>query len=313
MIDPLLRAAAAVGILLLVATVIGQIGARRAPGAGGWANYNARVGAWWVMVAVVFVALWWRPLGTVVLLGLLSFLALREFVTLTYTRYADHRTLFWAFFVITPLQYLLVAIDWYGLFAILIPVYGFAFTAIRSALRGDPQRYLQRTATIQWGLMTCVYALSHLAALVRLRWEGHAADDSWMLILWVIAVAQLSDVMQYVWGKTLGRTRLAPHLSPNKTWEGLIGGIASATAIGWCLRSYTPYPARVALAMALVITVLGFFGGLVMSAIKRDAGIKDFGNLLPGHGGVLDRVDSLIFTAPVVFHLTRYFFGAAPP
>jgi phosphatidate cytidylyltransferase len=245
---------------------------------------------------------------SIVLFSLISFLALREFVTLAPTAPADHRALFWSFFIVTPVQYALIWIEWYGLFSILIPVYVSIFLAIRTALAGDTERFLERTAINQWGLMVCVYFVSYVPALLMLRIPGYERQAP-TLMFFLVLVVQLSDVLQYVWGKTLGRRRIAPSISPNKTWEGLVGGITSATALGAAVWWATPFSPLVAALLALVITTMGFAGGLIMSAIKRDRGVKDYGTLLPGHGGMLDRIDSLCFAAPVFFHLTRYFFA----
>jgi phosphatidate cytidylyltransferase len=293
---------AGIGALLLLASAITAVLKRRAP-AGAVppviANLDARVKAWWVMVAVFGVALATGSVGSAGLFALVSFFALREFVTLTPTRAGDHRTLFWAFFVVIPLQYLLVWMEWYGLFAIFIP--------IRSAAAGDCERFLERSAKIQWGLMVCVYFVSHVPALLMLSIPGYEGQNA-KLLLFLVLVVQLSDVMQYVWGKLLGRRKIAPTLSPNKTLEGFVGGVLSATAIGAALWWATPFAPWQAAVLALLITLMGFFGGLVMSAIKRDRGVKDYGTLIEGHGGMVDRIDSLCFAAPVFFHLVRFFF-----
>lgn len=268
-------------------------------------NLNARVRAWWVMTAVFTAALATGGLGSVILFGLTSFIALREFITLTPTRRADHRTLFWAFFVFVPFQYYLVAIQWYGLFVIFIPVYAFLFVPVRSVLAGDTEDFLARTAKIQWGLMVAVYCVSHAPAILMLEIPGYVGENA-KLLLYLIVVVQLSDVFQYVFGKTLGKHKIAPRVSPNKTWEGTIGGIAAATLVGTLLWWATPFSPLEAAGIALVVNLAGFAGGLCMSAIKRDRGIKDFGTLIAGHGGVMDRIDSLCFAAPLFFHLVRY-------
>ena len=296
--------------LLVVATAIGQWLRRRGRGEESTRtiqNLNARIKAWWMMVAVFALAMLTGGVGSVILFGLTSFLALREFITLTPTKSGDQRTLFWAFFVITPLQYWLVAAGWYGLFAILIPVYAFLFVPLRSALSGDCERFLERTAKIQWGLMVCVYCVSHAPAIFFLKIPGYEGQNGKLLFYFVLIV-QLSDVLQYVWGKALGRHKIAPHVSPNKTWEGFVGGIATATLLGAGLWWATPFTPWQSAGMSLAITLMGFAGGLVMSAIKRDRGVKDFGAMIEGHGGVMDRIDSICFAAPVFFHLTRYFF-----
>jgi phosphatidate cytidylyltransferase len=269
-------------------------------------NLNARIGAWWIMSAIFALTLVIGPIGSLVLFGLMSLLALREYVTLLPTRRADHRTLFWAFFIFTPLQYLLIGIQWYGMFAILIPVFAFLFVPARLAIAGDTEAFLERASTIQWGLMICVYCLSYTPALLMLQIPGYGRPAK--LMLYLVLVDQLSDVLQYVWGKMLGRHKIAPVVSPNKTWEGFIGGVLSATAIGTALWWMTPFTPAVAAPVSLAIALMGFAGGLTMSAIKRDRGVKDYGTLIKGHGGILDRMDSMCFAAPVFFHIVRYFY-----
>ncbi len=271
------------------------------------ANLSARIRAWWAMTAVFVAALATGGIGSVILFGLTSFIALREFITLTPTRRADHRTLFWAFFVFVPIQYYLVATHWYGLFVIFIPVYAFLFVPVRSVLAGDTEDFLARTAKIQWGLMVAVYCVSHAPALLMLQIPGFEGENA-KLLLYLIVVVQLSDVLQYVFGKTLGKHKIVPKVSPNKTWEGAIGGIGSATLIGALLWWATPFSPWAAAGIALIINLAGFAGGLCMSAIKRDRGIKDFGSLIQGHGGVMDRIDSLCFAAPLFFHVVRYYY-----
>lgn len=296
--------------LLVVSSFVGWLLSLRATNEQGKVivrNLNARIRAWWMMVAVFGLAMATGGIGSVVLFALTSFLALREFITLTPTRLGDHRTLFWVFFIILPLQYYLIAIKWYGLFAIMIPVYAFLFIPIRSATAGDCEHFLERTSKIQWALMICVYCVSYVPALLDLDIPGYAGQNG-KLMFYFVLVAQISDVFQYVWGKTLGCHKIAPLVSPNKTWEGFIGGIASATLIGAGLWWATPFTPLQSAAMSFAITLMGFGGGLVMSAIKRDRGVKDYGNMIEGHGGVMDRIDSLCFAAPVFFHLTRFFF-----
>jgi phosphatidate cytidylyltransferase len=297
-------------ILLIASSFIGWILTLRVTGDKGKAtvqNLNARICAWWMMVAIFGLAMATGGIGSIVLFALTSFLALREFITLTPTRAGDHRTLFWIFFIILPLQYYLIAIKWYGLFSILIPVYAFLFIPIRSATAGDCKNFLERTAKIQWGLMVCVYCISHVPALLTLQIPGYEGQNG-KLMFYFVLVAQISDVLQYVWGKIFGRHKIAPNVSPNKTWEGFIGGIASATLIGAGLWWATPFTPLQSAGMSLVITLMGFCGGLVMSAIKRDRGVKDYGSMIEGHGGVMDRIDSLCFAAPVFFHFTRFFY-----
>jgi phosphatidate cytidylyltransferase len=173
-------------------------------------------------------------------------------------------------------------------------------------IMGDTERFLERAATIQWGLMVCVYCVSYVPALLLLDLDWDQPNA--LLVFYLVLVVQLSDVLQYIWGKLLGRRRIAPRVSPNKTWEGFVGGVLSATAVGTALWWATPFSPAAAAGMSLVICLAGFAGGLTMAAVKRDRGVKDYGALLPGHGGVLDRIDSLCFAAPIFFHLTRFFY-----
>lgn len=296
--------------VLVISSMVGWLLSRRVADERGKEtvkNLNARIKAWWLMVAVFGLALATGGIGSVVLFALTSFLSLREFITLTPTRLGDHRSLFWMFFVILPLQYYLIAIKWYGFFSILIPVYAFLLLPIRSAAAGDCLNFLERTAKIQWGLMICVYCISYIPALLSLEIPGYEGQNG-KLMFYFVLIVQISDVMQYVWGKTLGRHKIAPTVSPGKTWEGFIGGVLSATLIGAVLWWATPFSPLQAAGMSLAITFMGFGGGLVMSAIKRDRGVKDYGTMIQGHGGMMDRMDSLCFAAPIFFHLTRFFF-----
>ena len=296
--------------ILVLASVIGVVLRRTAKSDAARAtidNLNARTRAWWKMCAIFALTLLIGRVGSLVLFGLLSLLALREYITLVPTRRGDHRTLLWSFFIITPLQYYLIGIAWYGFFAIMIPVFAFVFVPTRIAMSGDTEHFLERAAKIQFGLMICAFCLSHAPALLILNIPGFEGRNA-QLLLYLVLVDQMSDVLQYVWGKLAGKHKIAPNVSPNKTWEGFLGGVATATLLGAALWWATPFTPLQAAGMSLVITLLGFAGGLVMSAIKRDAGVKDFGAVIEGHGGILDRIDSLCFAAPIFFHLVRYFF-----
>ncbi|MDQ7759803.1 phosphatidate cytidylyltransferase [Xanthomonas sontii] len=296
-----------IATVLVVATLIAEAlrwRARERPSAV-LDNLVARIRAWWVMATVVALAFAFGRLGVIVLFALVSLFALREFITLTPTRRGDYYALLAAFYVVLPWQYWLVWSDWYGLYTLLIPVYAFLVLPILSTIGGDTTRYLERTAKVQWGLMISVFCISHVPALLNLRIPGYE-DRNLLLFAFLVIVVQSSDVLQYVWGKLLGRHLIAPKLSPSKTVEGFVGGILSASLLGAALWWITPFSPLQAFALALVANLMGFFGGLVMSAIKRDRGIKDWGHMIEGHGGVLDRLDSVCFAAPVFFHLIRY-------
>ena len=296
--------------LLMLGTMIGRLLRYKVKTNGARAtidNLNARIRAWWMMTGVFTLTLLFGRTATTVLFALLSMLALREFISLTPTARSDHRALLWSFYTLIPLQYYLIGTGRTALAITLIPVSALVLIPIRSALAGETERFLERTSEICCGLLICVYLPSFAPALLTLTIPGYAGQDAKLLLFFVIVV-ELSDVLQYVWGKLAGRRAIAPQVSPHKTWEGFVGGILSASLAGALLWRATPFPFGAAAGMSLAITLLGFSGGLVMSAIKRDRGVKDYGALIGGHGGMLDRIDSLCFAAPAFFHLTRYFY-----
>ena len=297
--------------LLVVSSVIGAILSARVKSEGQRAvidNLNARTKSWWIMVAVLVIAFAFGRVGTLTLFAFASFFALREFITLTPTRPGDYVPLLLSFFVLLPAQYALIGYDRYGIFAIFIPVYAFLLLPTVAAFAADTDDFLARCAKVQWGVMICVYCISYAPALLFLKIPGYERSDA-LLIVYLLLIVQLSDVLQYVFGKLVGRTKLAPRVSPSKTVEGLLGGGLSATAIGGALFPLTPFTFYESLAMSFAIVAMGFVGGLTLSAVKRSLGAKDWGALIGGHGGVLDRLDSVSFAAPIFFHLTRFFFA----
>ena len=294
--------------LLLVASLVGALLKARRGDTSTIANLNARVRAWWGMVAVLAVCFWLGPTANVVVFAVISFFALREFITLTPTRAGDHLPLVVAFYVLVPVQYWLIHDQWYGLFAIFIPVYSFLALPALAVFAGDTGDFLERTTKIQWGVMIAVYCVSHAPALLMLDLRGFAGQNA-LLLLYLMLVVQISDVMQYVFGKLFGRHKLAPLVSPSKTVEGAIGGGLAATAIGAGLWWITPFSPLQSAGMAALIVVCGIFGGLALSAVKRSLGAKDWGAMIEGHGGMMDRMDSVSFAAPIFFHVTRYYFS----
>ncbi|MFR0689219.1 phosphatidate cytidylyltransferase [Enterobacterales bacterium AE_CKDN230030158-1A_HGKHYDSX7] len=296
-----------IGAILLFASLVGAVLRWKAP-PGPHAvidNLNARINAWWVMVAVIGCAFALGHWAVILLFYGVSFYALREFLTLMPTRRSDYPALVAAFYFVLPMQYLLIGIGWYGLFSIFIPVYVFLLLPILASLGGDSKHFLERASKVQWALMLAVFCISYVPALLTLDIAGYQGRNL-LLIAFLVIVVQLSDVLQYVCGKLMGKRRIAPNLSPSKTLEGFIGGVTLATLIGGALWWITPFTFWQALLIALMINILGFFGGLVMSAIKRDRGVKDWGHMIEGHGGMLDRLDSVCFAAPVFFHFVRY-------
>jgi phosphatidate cytidylyltransferase len=315
-------------------------------------RFDLRLRAWWTMCVILIAGFLLRYVGTVVLFWAVSFWALREFVTMTPTRRGDHRALIWVFFINTPLQYVLVGLgrEFYGLYSIMIPVYGSLFIPARIAVSGDHKRFLERSAKISVGLLICVYALSYAPALLDLELRtrkpepksgsfsteqgaqtpalpsavvdlpeattsgGELGQRPWTgsnagLLFFLVLVVQLSDVFQYVWGRLLGHRVIAPEINASRTCEGFAGGVATTTIAGSLLWWATPFRLWEAACMSLIIAIMAFAGGMTLSAVKRDRGVADTGTLVQGHAGVLDRIDSICFAAPVFFHLTRYFFS----
>ena len=299
-----------VGALLVLASLIGFVLSRRVASEQGRDtvdNLNARIKAWWVMVAIFAVAFVFGRGVTIVLFALVSFYCLREFLSITPTRPEDHRAIVVAFYLFIPLQYWLIWAEWQTLFTILIPVWAFLLLPVLAVMQGETRDFLQRSARIQWALMLTVFCISHAPALLILDIPGF--DENVLLLFFLITVVQLSDVLQYVFGKLFGQHKVAPRVSPAKTWEGLVGGGLSAVAIGAGLWWITPFAPLEAVVMALAVVVAGFTGGLVLSAVKRSLGAKDWGTMIEGHGGAMDRMDSVSFAAPVFFHLTNYWFA----
>lgn len=280
--------------------------------------FNRRIRAWWLMSVVLAVGLLLQRVGTVVVFGLVSFWALREFITMTPTRRGDHRALFWVFFLFTPLQYVLVGLgpDYYRIYSILIPVFASLLIPARTAFSGDHRRFLERSAKIQSGLLICVYSLSYAPALLDLRFQHNEQiwnGDPPALLIYFVLVVQLAEVAQYAWGRLLGRHVIAPEINASRTWEGLCGGVTSAAIVGALLSWVTPFGVFGSACMSALIAVMGFAGNMTMSAIKRDRRVSDYGTLVQGHAGVLDRIDALCFSAPVFFHLAPVFYQYLGP
>jgi phosphatidate cytidylyltransferase len=288
---------------LIAATLAGRILGRTAHSEAARltaSNVNARIAAWWVLCGVTAVALLLGPGAVCALFALFSMLALREFLAPPWRE----RPLLLGF---TVAQYLLLWTRRQGAVGVLIPVGAFLAIPTWNALAGKTADFLNRTAEQYWALIVSTYCLSYAPALLILNIPGYEDRNS-TLVYYLLLVVQSSDILQYLWGKLLGHRPVAPRISPNKTWEGLVGGILSATALGAALYRATPFAPWQAAGICAATTLAGFAGGLTMSAIKRQRCVKDFGTLVAGHGGVLDRIDSLCFGAPVFFLLVRHFF-----
>ena len=280
-----------------------------------------RVRTWWMIVALFALAVMLNRGGVLIFFGLVSALALREYLNLVLPRTADWRVLFWVFLSI-PLQYFWIYLEWYGMFIIFIPVYLFLLLPTRLVLMGVTHGFIEATSALHWGLMTTVFSISHAAYLLVLEpgasprlpphWPagmGPATAGAGVL-LFLILLTELNDIFQYLWGKSLGHVPIAPQVSPRKTWAGFLGGVATTTALAAAIGPWLTFMDRwPSLLAGLIIGLAGFAGDLSISAVKRDLGVKDSGTALPGHGGILDRIDSLTYTAPLFFHFVWFCYG----
>lgn len=313
---------------LCIATVIGLILSRREKIGIESAliqRFNHKVRVWWMMTVIFALGFVLHRIGVVVLFGLVSFWALREFITMTPTRRGDHRTLFWVFFIFTPLQYILIGlgsnppsalggdrgIDYYDFYSIMIPVYASLFIPARAAIAGDYKRFLERSAKIQSGLLICVYSLSYAPAILDLelvQTDGTAWDGSTVSVLiFLVLISQLASVFERAWGKLAGRHVIAEKINASRTWEGFLGSMVTTGIVAAALSWATPFHWWEAGMLGAVVTVMAGAGTMTMSAIKRDRGVTDTGTLVQGHAGVLDQIDNICFAAPVFYHFTRFF------
>lgn len=269
---------------------------------------TARIQSWWWIISIFTLGVMINNTLAMFFFGLISFLALKEYFTLIPTRQTDRRIIFYAYLAII-VQYLFAHMQWYGMFVIWIPVYLFLLLPFRQVLIGDTKGFLENTSRIQWGLMMFVFGLSHLAYLITLtNPKNGAAIAGTDLVLYLILLTEANDILQYIWGKSVGKHKIIPKVSPNKTVEGFIGAFICITLLALVLSFLTPFSWYQALVAGMLISGAGFIGDVVISMIKRDIGVKDSGTLIPGHGGILDRIDSLTYTAPLFFHYVYYLY-----
>jgi phosphatidate cytidylyltransferase len=295
---------AVIGLLLLGSFGSAVAGRRMIPKDA--EELRLRLTSWWIMIGLIFIALVAGRTASLVFFALLSFFALREFLSILPIRQLDRRVIL-ALYLMIPVHYYWIAIEWYGVFIIFIPVYLFLFIPFALILLGETKGFIRSATSYHWAVMTTVFALSHIAYLLILPADVNPAGGPVGLVLYLLFLTQFNDVMQYVWGKALGRRKIVPNVSPNKTWAGFVGGLLTTMVLAAVLSPWlTPLSMAEGLIAGVLIGGAGFVGDLMVSAIKRDLGIKDTGTMIPGHGGILDRVDSLIYTAPLFFHFIYY-------
>ena len=265
----------------------------------------------WLMVFVFWIGWVTGDWVALTLFGLVSFFALREFLTLSPTRRGDHRSLVLAFFVVLPLQYWLVGSEHFDMFAVFIPVYVFLALPLTSALANDPVRFLERNAKLQWGIMVCIYGMSHVPALLMLDFPGYDKKNAF-LVFFLVLVVQICTVTQHLASRKWQRTPVAPAISQSFNWRSWWIGILTASVFGALLAGITPWVPGTAFAFSFIACLAGSMGHFVMKALKRDRGIPNWGAQglsVTGAGGLLDRVDALCFAAPVFVHSAKWYFG----
>lgn len=270
-----------------------------------YTELRQRIRSWWWIIASLFVVLLISKGLAIAFFGFLSFLALKEFLSIVPTRQVDRRVILWAYLAI-PVQYYWVYSGQYQMFLVFVPVYLFLFLPLRMVLIGDTQGFIRSVSLLHWAAMLTVFCISHIAYLLRLDPLNAQAGGVGMVLFLLIAT-EANDICQFIWGKLLGHRKIIPKVSPNKTWEGFLGGVGTVTlCAGLAAPHLTPLTMAQGFVAGLIITVSGFIGDVVISSVKRDLQIKDSGQLIPGHGGILDRMDSLLFTAPLFFHFVYY-------
>lgn len=271
-------------------------------------NFGHRLRMSWTIFIILGVAFSLGFFGLTIFFTLVSFLALREFVSIMHLKPSDYWPMFCSFYIFLPLQYFFVITDVQFLFFIFIPVYVFLLSPMLSVLAEDNDQFFERASKFQWSQIACIYCVSYLPAIAGLSLK-HGTFESSTLLIYFIAVISASDSFQYIFGNSFGKKKIAEKLSPNKTWEGTIYGIFAGAILGGALYWLTPFSWWQSFLLSLAITIIGFLGGLVLSGIKRSLKIKDWSDILGAHGGVLDRIDAMIFAAPLFYHMVKYFFS----
>ncbi len=269
-------------------------------------NFKTRMNSFWIIVILFTAAFMYNRTIAVIFIMLISYLALKEFFSMIPTRRSDRRVLLWAYLSI-PVQFYLIYVNWVTMFYLFIPLYMFILIPARMVCVENTEGFLKSCGTIHWALMTCVYAIGYSAVYFAIPDDINPKAGALGLLLFILVLTVFNDFAQYIFGKTMGKHKITPVVSPNKTWEGFIGGIISTSIMSGVLSIYlTPMTFVQSVITGALLATIGFFGDITMSAIKRDMGVKDTGALLPGHGGILDRLDSMIFTVPIFFHYIAY-------
>ena len=310
--DNLLRL---LGIVFLV-LVLGSVGRFIATRKSAHELRVKRMGSlkvWWTLTFLMSVAVLFGSYGTAVLLAIASTLGLKEFVGLVDVRRIGRPALIAAFLMI-PVQYTLIVNFQINVAKYFLPVVCLALFAVARLLSAGTEQYLRVTAGLFFAVILLVYNLSHAVLLFTLpvTKKPTVGVAGWFLFL--VILTEMDDIAQALIGRRIGRRKITPRISPNKTWEGFLGGMFTSVVLAFLLAPWlTTFPTAASLdgglittAAGLVIFLAAFFGDINMSAVKRDAGVKDGSNILPGMGGIIDRIDSLTFTAPAFYYFVLF-------
>ncbi len=290
------------GILIFAFTIY-KILARRND--KDYTELRARIVSWFYMITIFALGVYLNDIVGIIFLALISYLAFKEYVSLIPTRIIDRRIIFYGYLFIIP-QYYFAYTQWYEMYIITIPVYLFLFLPFRQIWIGETDGFIGNTSKVYWGAMLFIFALSHSAFLYKLEPTGGVTGP--MMLLYLLFLTEINDVFQYICGKSFGKRKIVPKVSPNKTLEGFLGALVLTTIMAIALSYLTPFTLWESIAAGIIISSGGFIGDVVVSMVKRDVGVKDSGNLIAGHGGILDRLDSLTYTAPLFFHFIYYLY-----
>lgn len=277
-------------------------------------NFGRRLKIGWGLFLIGVLPFCFGYVGITIFFALVAFLALREFVSIIHLKASDYWPIFCSFYIFLPIQFFFVLTDVPFLFYIFIPVYVVLLSPMISAITAMSkdadagEQFFERAAKFQWAQIACIYCISYIPAIAGLSLKKGEFESSTLLLFFIIVLFS-SDTFQYVFGNLFGKKKIAPNISPNKTWEGLIWGVIIATLIGTAMWWLTPFTWWQAGLLSIMLSIVGFIGGLIMSGIKRSLKIKDWSDLLGSHGGILDRLDSMIYTAPLFYHICKYFFS----
>ena len=263
---------------------------------------------WWVFLVSILVSVF-GTVGALVVCAIISFLGLREFITLTPVKSGDYLALFFAFFIFLPLQYVLIGMEQFGFFTVLIPVYAFLLLPVLSVVRQDIDKFLSRTSALQWGLMIAVYCLSHTVAILHTASvSDYSTPRKALLLLFFLTLVRSAMLWQhmadYFFKKQAGR--IARLIHSRMTWQGLFVSAAANAAIASSFFWFTTFTFWQAAIAGGLISFAAVFGRFVMRGITYSLGIKDWGELTGGQQGVMDRLDAVLYAAPIFFHYAQF-------